>query len=55
MSRVETKLDLLGRGIATTPEAILELQEEIARKERVNAPKPKKSFKKVIQKKTENR
>lgn len=54
MSRVEPKLDLNGRGIATTPESILELQQEIARKERANAPKPKKPFKKVMREKSEN-
>lgn len=54
MPRVEPKLDLIGRGIATTPESIYELQEETARKERANAPKPKKPFKKVIREKSEN-
>ncbi|MEI6805709.1 MAG: hypothetical protein WCK49_04290 [Myxococcaceae bacterium] len=51
MPRVEPKLDLIGRGIATNPDSIRELQEEAARKERANAPKPKKSFKKVIREK----
>lgn len=54
MPRVEPKLDLIGRGIATNPESIGELQEEIARKERANAPKPKKPFKKVIREKSEH-
>ena len=54
MSRVEPKLDLNGRGIATTPESVMALHEEIARRERANAPKPKKPFKKVIREKSEN-
>lgn len=55
MPRVEPKLDLIGRGMATDPEKIQELEEEAARKERANAPKPKKPFKKVIRERLINR
>ncbi|MES2503852.1 MAG: hypothetical protein V4534_03135 [Myxococcota bacterium] len=51
MPRVEPKLDLVGRGMATDPDSIRLLSDEAARKERANAPKPKKPFKKVLREK----
>lgn len=53
MPRVERRIDLVGRGMATDPEKIQDLQDEAARKERANAPKPKKPFKKIIREKSE--
>jgi hypothetical protein len=55
MPRVEPRIVLVGRGMATDPEKIQELAEEAARKERANAPKPKTPFKKVIREKSEGR
>ncbi len=51
MRRVEPKIDGMGRGMATDPERILELQEQAARSERANRPKPKVPFKKIMREK----
>lgn len=54
MQRVEPKLDLNGRGMATEPEKIQNLLDETARKERANAPRGKMPFKKILRQKSKD-
>ncbi len=47
-NRVELRLALAGRGFATTPERVQELQKQAERVEKLNRPKPEVSFASVL-------